>query len=207
MFLARAGDAVGGGVQREVAAGEDVGGAAGGFAGHGADAGQQLVKGEGLDEIVVGAEVQTLDPVAHGVARGEEEHGRGVAPLAELPHGREAVHARHHDVEDGGVVVGALEVIERLAPVVAGVRGVAPGGQPFADYPVQVPFVLDDKYAHERSHPLEHIFTPIFFHEHIRDILNNTLQKIFCKALSLNSALIKACENKSAVKQYKEETK
>ena len=49
--------------------------------------------------------------------------------------------------------------------------------------------------------------TPIFFHEHIRDILNNTLQKIFCKVLSLNSALIKACKNKSAVKQYKEETK
>lgn len=54
----------------------------GGFAGHGADAGQQLVKGEGLDEIVVGAEVQTLDPVAHGVARGEKEYGRGIPALA-----------------------------------------------------------------------------------------------------------------------------
>ena len=64
-----------------------------------ADAGQQLLKGEGLDEVVVRAGIQTLHAVAHIVARGQHEHGHiaGVAqPFADF----KPVQAGQHPVQD-----------------------------------------------------------------------------------------------------------
>lgn len=40
---------------------------------------QELLEGEGLDQVIVGAGVQAIHAVGYGVARGEHEHGRAVA--------------------------------------------------------------------------------------------------------------------------------
>ena len=51
----------------------------------GAHARQQFAQLEGLQQVVVGAEVERLDAVVEPVARGEHQHGRGVAALAGAP--------------------------------------------------------------------------------------------------------------------------
>ena len=66
------------------------------------------------------------------------------------------------------VVVRAFEIIERLAPVVAGVRRIARRREPFADDPVEVPLVLNDQYAHGIS---PHSVFTVFSHAGIRTAL------------------------------------
>ena len=68
------------GVQGQVPHGKPVGALAHPLAGHGPDTGQQLGKVKGFDQIVVPAQVQSLDPVGHTVPGGEKEY-RGVVPL------------------------------------------------------------------------------------------------------------------------------
>jgi hypothetical protein len=62
--------------------------------------GKQLVEGERLGEVVVGAGVEALDPVAHGVTCGEHQDRQVVAGGAQGPGRLDAVEARHHHVDD-----------------------------------------------------------------------------------------------------------
>ena len=61
---------------------------------------QQLAQRERLDEVVVGAGVQAGDAVVDLAARGEHQHRRAVAALAQAPAHLQAVDAGHRDVED-----------------------------------------------------------------------------------------------------------
>ena len=70
-----------------------------GAAEQGPDPGQQLVEGEGLGQVVVGAGVEAGDPVGHLVAGGEHEHRRAVAPLPQQAADGQPVDPRHHHVE------------------------------------------------------------------------------------------------------------
>src|SRR6185437_12531014 len=48
--------------------------------------GEQFIEAEGLGQVIVGAEVETLDAILHRVARAEDEHGlveAGAAPFRE----------------------------------------------------------------------------------------------------------------------------
>ncbi len=58
---------------------------------------------EGLDQVVVGPRVQAVDPVGHGVARGEHQHRHPVARGAQAPAHLEAVEVGHAHVEHHGV--------------------------------------------------------------------------------------------------------
>ena len=71
-----------------------------------AQPGQQLLQGERLGEVVVGAGVETLDPVADGVAGGEHQDRHVVAGRAQRPGRLDAVEPRHHHVhhDDVGVL-------------------------------------------------------------------------------------------------------
>ena len=84
---------------------------------HGLHAGDELARVEGLRHVVVGADLQTDDPVDVVAARGEDDHG-DVARLAELFADGEAVHLRHHHVEDDEVRLEGLRLFERLLAVV-----------------------------------------------------------------------------------------
>ena len=64
------------------------------------DAGDDFAHGERLDQIVVGAGVETGDAMLHGVARRQHEDGNGVAPGAHVL--QEARARRRRAVRDRG---------------------------------------------------------------------------------------------------------
>ena len=65
---------------------------------------EQLAEGERLDQVVVGARVEPLDPVLDRVAGGQHQHRRPDAARAKLAAGRKAVDAGKHHVEHDHVV-------------------------------------------------------------------------------------------------------
>ena len=109
----------------------------------GAGAGQQLLEGERLAQVVVGAAVEAAHPVADRVARREEEHGRGPALAAMALQDRQAVRAGQPPVEDDEVpVAGPQRLPGRVA--VGGVRdGEALVRQPVDDRSGEACVVLD----------------------------------------------------------------
>ena len=62
----------------------------------------QLFGGEGFDHVVVHPQLEAVDAVVLLPPGGEHEH-RGLAHLADLRHGGEAVQLRHHHVHDDQV--------------------------------------------------------------------------------------------------------
>ena len=96
-----------------------------------ADAQGELARAERLDDVVVGADLETGDPVLLLAARGEHDDGQvgalGPQPSADL----EAVDAGQHEVEDdevgrrgrrdreGGQAVGRVRGLEPVATQVA----------------------------------------------------------------------------------------
>ena len=92
-----------------------------------ADARQQFLEGERLDEVVVGAAVQAGDLVGRRIPRRQHQHRQREALLAELPAESEPVDAGQHDVEDQQVVgelVGRAGGVEgrRAGPRSGGAR-------------------------------------------------------------------------------------
>ncbi|MPN33390.1 hypothetical protein SDC9_180877 [bioreactor metagenome] len=61
----------------------------------------QFGKGEGLDQVIVGAGLQAVDPVFHLAQRGEHQD-RCLLPGPQGCQQGESVHARQHGVEDDG---------------------------------------------------------------------------------------------------------
>ena len=144
----RPGGGVAPGVQHQVGHGEDVGVAARVLAGHGPDAGQQLVKVEGLHQVVVAPQIQAAHPVGHAVAGGEEEH-RGVRPLGpQLLHQGIPVLLGQHHVQQDAVVLRPHQVELRLLPVHAAVHRVPGAGQHLAQQQVQIRLVLHHQNTH-----------------------------------------------------------
>ena len=85
------------------------------------DARQQLLEAERLGDVVVGAEMQALDPVGRRVASREEDDRRRHAVTAEPLDDLDPVDAGHGDVEDDEVGAGRHDLGERLATVGRGV--------------------------------------------------------------------------------------
>ena len=74
-------------------------GAAGTAAQERADARGELIQVEGLDEVVVGARVESGDAVGHRVARRQDQHRDRQSPLALAAQERESVTARQPQVQ------------------------------------------------------------------------------------------------------------
>ena len=89
--------------QIAVAQGLAVCGAVAGPAQQRPQAGLELAQRERLDEVVVGADVQPLDAVVDGVARGQHQDRGAVPGLAQAPADLEAVELGHEDVQDDRV--------------------------------------------------------------------------------------------------------
>ena len=85
----------------------------------GAGAGQQLLEGERLAQVVVGTAVEAAHPVADRVARREEEHGRGPALAAMALQDRQAVRAGQPPVEDDEVPVAGPPRLPAASPSAA----------------------------------------------------------------------------------------
>ena len=64
-----------------------------------ADARHQFGRGEGLDQVIVGAGLQPAYAVLDGIARGQQQYRGGVAARPQAAHDFEAVDAGQADVE------------------------------------------------------------------------------------------------------------
>ena len=128
------------------------GSARSGAAAQGPDAGHELGEGEGLGQVVVGAERQALDPVVDAARRGQHEDagrerlaGQPPADLVAMDDGQVAV--EHHDV----VAVDG-DPIEGGAAVVGDVDGHRLPAQATGDGVGQYLLVLDHQHSHLGSH-------------------------------------------------------
>src|SRR5262245_31309155 len=103
----------GAGVEREVGQPEDRRGRAASAPKEDAHAREEFLEGERLAQVVVGAEIEARDLVAHGVPGREHEHGHAQAFLADRLEHAEPVALGQHDVEHdeipGRAVDGTLD--------------------------------------------------------------------------------------------------
>src|SRR6185369_321256 len=97
------------------------------------DPGGKLRKGEGLDEIVVGAGFEAVDPVLDS-AEGRQQQNRGVdIGGADAADNAEPVRLRQHSVEDRYVKILGREDVECVAAAFHDKRIVAELTQPLPD--------------------------------------------------------------------------
>ena len=92
---------------------------------HRAHARQQLAHGKRLGQIVVCAAVQPLHLVVDLGLGGQQQHGKQVAPRAQLTEHLDPVHHRHHNVQHRAVIASAVQTVERGLPVVYRIHRVA----------------------------------------------------------------------------------
>ena len=99
---------------------------------HGLDTGDQLPRGERLDDIVIGTALQPGQLVVFLTAGGQHDHGGHDLAGAHLPQAGHAVHKRHHNVQNyqinaalaqhaqrGGAVAGLLTGKARILQMLA----------------------------------------------------------------------------------------
>ncbi|BCJ29407.1 hypothetical protein Asera_35150 [Actinocatenispora sera] len=117
-------------------------------AAEGAHPGHQLAQVERLRQVVVGAEVEPLDPVGDRTGGRQHQHpGTGVAGH-DLPAHFVAGHARQVAVQDDHVVAGDRQVFQRVGTVQNDVDRQPRPAQPRPDRPGQHREVLDDQHPH-----------------------------------------------------------
>jgi len=119
-------------------------------------AGKELAERERLDQVVIGAGVETSDPVFDSVTRREEEDRGPALARPQLATDREPIHAREHDVEDDRVVVVFERSGECLVPVVALIDGMAFLLKPSPDGASHLDLVFDqqDMHPHRLQRPV-----------------------------------------------------
>src|SRR5581483_3361477 len=117
---------------------------------------QQLLALEGLDEVVVGARVQPLDPVA-GLAARRQDEDRHVAGRAQAPAHLDAVETRQAEVEDDEIGDELLGHRERLHAVSRGLHVVPLLAQRAAQDVGDLRIVLDDEHPSSRSLARQHV--------------------------------------------------
>ena len=116
---------------------------------------QQLAEGEGLDEIVVAAGAQALDPVVDAAERGEDQGRRADLGGAQRAQHRQPVHPRQHAVEDDRVVAARARQEQPLAAVAGMVDDVAALAEPLDQIGGGLAIVFDDQKFHIRMRIVE----------------------------------------------------
>ena len=110
--------------------------------GHGPEPGQQLLRGKGFGQVVVGPGVQAPHLILHLTFGGEHQHRDGVSLLTQAAQHLHPIHLGHHDVQDQGVVVPARQIIQRLAPVIDRVHRIVVPLQQGGHRPGKGPLIL-----------------------------------------------------------------
>ena len=118
---------------------------------HRLDAGQKLARVEGLAEIIVGAELQTDDSVGllgHGGEKDDGNFGR----VAQMAAERQAVLARHHDVEHDEIEGAAVEQPAQRLGAFGNGDAIALPGEIFPHQVAYVAVIVDDRNMRRRIH-------------------------------------------------------
>ena len=114
----------------------------------GLEAGVELREGEGLDQVVVAARAQALDPVVHLAQGAEDQHRRAIPGGSQGAHDGEPVQLRQHAVDDQHVIVGARGH-EQSLPAVTGVIDDRPRlTQGLAEVADHLVVIFDQEHAH-----------------------------------------------------------
>ena len=108
----------------------------------GSNAGAQLLRVEGLDEVVVGAHLQAAHLVFVVVLCGEQDDGDAGA-LTQAAHHFETAHVRHDDVEDDDIGTLLLGDAERFFAIARDDDAEALTGQLELDQTQDAGFVVD----------------------------------------------------------------
>ena len=103
---------------------------------------------EGLHEIVVGTAIQPDDPIANGIAGGEDQHRCAAAPTPQTPQHFQTVHARQAEIENDEIVILPGERCIARSARVHTVDPVAGAGEGALDPVAEHRVVLDDEYPH-----------------------------------------------------------
>ena len=99
---------------------------------------------EGLHEVIVRARGQAADLVVERIARGQHQYRRGFPGFpAQLAADLEPVHARHHQVEDDGVVAVLVRKAQSVDTIARVVHSEPAAFEVFADHLGNVAVVLD----------------------------------------------------------------
>ena len=107
--------------------------------------GQQLFGCKGLDQIVVGAGIEPVDPIGDRVARGQEQDRQGQAFRTQSATDRQAVDSGHGDVEDDQVGDRSLDRSQRLSAVRGARDLIALGAESALEHPTNRPVVVDNE--------------------------------------------------------------
>src|SRR6185312_15479555 len=110
--------------------------------------GEQFIEAEGLGQVIVGAEVETLDAILHRVARAEDEHGlveAGAAPFREQV---QAVAVGQAEVENDHVIVGFGQRIAGLPAGADPAHRVGAFAEPLLEKLAETLLVFDDENLH-----------------------------------------------------------
>jgi hypothetical protein len=110
--------------------------------------GQQLLHGERLDHVVVGAGVETGDPFADRSARGEEDDGHVDAVAAQRPAHLDAVHPGQHHIQQDRVQARVTSRGQSGGAVVTALGGVPGLGEVADDEVGEAGLVVDDQVVH-----------------------------------------------------------
>ena len=119
-----------------------------GAAQQGTDPRLQLVNVERLDEVVVGARVEAVDPIRDGVAGRQHEHRDPVALATQQATHLKAVDVRQPDVKHDRVGDGARDLAERAGPAVGEPDLVAGELKRTAEHVAQRPVIVDNEKSH-----------------------------------------------------------
>ena len=113
--------------------------------------GEQLLEGERLSQVVVGARIETANPVSDRVARCEQQHRRPDRRLAQPAHNRETIDPMQHHVENDGVVFHCLDAPQHFRSNGGHIDGVPLLAQRPRDQRRHLWFILND----EKPHPAD----------------------------------------------------
>ena len=116
----------------------------------GAQPGLQLVQVKRFGQVVVGPRVQAQHAVAHGAARGQQQHGGAQAAGACLLQYLQAVQAGQGEVQHHGVGRARAPFGQRGAPVRKGGDGHAAARQRALQRGLHGGVVFDEKQLHPR---------------------------------------------------------
>jgi len=110
----------------------------------------QLLVGEGLDQIVVGAGVEASHAILHRIARGEHQDRGLVAAGTQATGDLQAADVRQTDVQDDRIETGHLRNLQRLGAVRHELDQVPIAlEQPFQQA-AEPSVILNDKQVHGR---------------------------------------------------------
>ncbi|MCY1229587.1 hypothetical protein D9M72_419560 [compost metagenome] len=84
---------------------------------------------EGLDHVIVGAEIETLDPLLGRAPSREDQHRRAVLPGAHRPQNVEPVHLRQVEIEDDQIEGFSCRNRMRRRSITHNIDGVAAATQ------------------------------------------------------------------------------